>query len=211
MAADDTELDFNTDDFNFSDLGEENDKYLKPVFNSRPIRIAYENAQSIAKKIRLRKGEQIHAIVKGSFIFGDLVESLLVDKKRQCQALHISTLGMSQDNVDSLAGLLKQDYVQNLTIMVSNYFYSHERQKLIPYILKNLDHGGKLDLLVTRNHTKIILMAVDDMRLVFTGSANLRSSNNIEQFSIQESEELYQFYLDFFQDHALYSIIKRED
>jgi hypothetical protein len=124
--------------------------------------------------------------------------------------MHLSTLSMSQNNIDSLAGLLKAGRIKRLTIVLSNYFYSHEKHRLIKYLLETLDIDNRLELLILRNHTKICLMEISNIRLVMSGSANLRSSESVEQFVLQESAELYGFYKDWFDANIQHSIIDRE-
>jgi hypothetical protein len=94
--------------------------------------------------------------------------------------------------------------------MISNYFYSHEKNNLIRYLLAELDIDNRLDLIVCRNHTKITLLEIANLRLVLSGSSNLRSSQSIEQFILQDSPELFAFYKSFFTDHALHDIIKKD-
>lgn len=107
----------------------------------------------------------------------------------------ISTLSLSQNNVDSLANLMNASYIDELNLIVSVYFYGNEKYSLIPYIYKALDIGNKFQLSVADIHTKTThFETLGGRKIVMHGSANLRSSNNIEQFTIEENEELYKFY-----------------
>jgi len=210
LAGDDTELEFDISDFSLiQDEGGNTSRYIKPKFSSKPIRVEYVNAMKLAESIKLCPGEQIHSIVPGDFIFGDFIEALLTAKKAICDIMYLSTLSMSQNNIDSLANLLENGYIKHLTIMISNYFYSHEKNGLIPYMLNSLDKGNRFDCLVCRNHTKITLMQISNINIVLSGSSNLRSSQSIEQFILQENAELYDFYKQFFSDHSAYSIINQ--
>lgn len=65
---------------------------------------------------------------------------------------------------------------------------------------------------VAGNHTKICLFETDGgKKFVIHGSANLRSSDNIEQITIEETPELYVFYKEF-HDRIIndYSIINKD-
>ena len=53
-------------------------------------------------------------------------------------------------------------------------------------------------------------MEVSNIKLVMSGSANLRSSESVEQFVLQESADLYTFYQDWFEMNRQHSIIDRE-
>lgn len=205
LDGDSTELDFNLEDFD-KEIIEMTDSFIKPKLYKPKNKIDYSNAKKIANEIELRKNESIHYIVSGSFVMGDFLEALLVEKNIRVKELLISTLSMSQNNIDSLEFLIKQKYIDNLTLMISNYFYSHEKKLLIPYIKETLGKYSNFDLIVIRNHTKIILFNIDNFHVIIYGSGNLRSSNSIEQMVIQENEELYNFYKKFFQESEKFSI-----
>ena len=210
LEDDSTGLEFNLGDFNLVDDEEKNPRMMKPSFSKKPIRIDYKNAKDLVMETKLGIGEQLHTIVQGNFIFGDYIEALLVERNLYVEHLYLSTLSLSQNNVDSLQMLLEEGYIGKLTIMVSNYFYSHEKNKLIKYMVDKLDQNNKLSILVCRNHTKICLMDISNLRIVLTGSSNLRSSQSIEQFVLQESQELYTFYKDFFMCYIDKDIINKE-
>ena len=107
----------------------------------------------------------------------------------------ISTLSLSQNNVDSLHNLLKYGYIDELNLIVSVYFYGNEIRALIPYIYRQLDIDNKFQLAVAGIHTKTCQFeTLGGRKVIIHGSANLRSSGNIEQFTIEENPELYEFY-----------------
>lgn len=210
LSADDTELEFNITDFNLTDApAPAASRHVKPVFSKKPIIVDYKNAQDLARSIRLFPGEQIHGLVRGDFIFGDFIEALLFEKDAVAKNVFISTLSLSQNNIDSFRHLMDKGLIENLTLMVSNYFYSHEKHQIIRYMLGELDIDNRFQCLVCRNHTKITLLEIENIRLVITGSSNLRSSQSIEQYSIHESPELFDFYKKFFDEHAGNAIINK--
>ena len=129
--GDSTALDFKMSDFTMIDDNQEDKRYIKPKFSKRVITVKYENAQKLVKGISLFPGEQIHTIVNSNFIFGDLIESLIIDKDVICEDLYISTLSMSQNNIDSLSGLVHSGRDKKLTHTIANYFYSNEKNKLM--------------------------------------------------------------------------------
>ena len=211
LSGDDTELEFNASDFTITDgIDAQTTRYIKPKFHSNPAHADYKNARALVNDIHLAPGEQFHAIVRGDFIFGDFLEALVYEKNVTVKNMHLSTLSMSQNNIDSLTGMIEDGRIENLTLVLSNYFYSHEKYRLIKYALEKLDLDNRFDMLVIRNHTKICLMEIGNIKLVMSGSANLRSSESIEQFVLQESAELYAFYLQWFADNKQHSIINRE-
>lgn len=197
----DIDLDFDFDlDLGFNQL---NNRYQKgkQVKELPQGMVKYSNAKKLAKDTDLSKCSRYNCIISGNFIFGDYIEALLVEHNIKCTSMTISTLSMDQNNVDSLKNLFDGDYLEELNLIVSDYFYSHERSSLIPYIYKELDVDNKFQLAVAGSHTKICLMHFEDGRkVVIHGSANLRSSSNIEQFVIEVNEGLYDFWLEYHED-----------
>lgn len=191
----DFSIDFNIDlDFDFQDNFET--RYMKPikVKSLDEDQLKYEKAEELANKIEMGKNKRQFCIVSGAFIFGDFIEALIVKNNFHIKKMIISTLSMSQNNVDSLRNLYEGDYVDELKIIVSTYFYAHERHSLIPYIYKELDRKDKFQLAVADVHTKIcIFETYGGGYVVIHGSANLRSSNCVEQVVIEENEDLYKF------------------
>ena len=160
--------------------------------------LKYEYALDLAKKIVIEKNCRYFCITNGSFISGDFIEALIVKNNFHVKKMTVSTLSLSQNNVDSFINLIKGGFVEQLNLIVSVYFFSHERHGLINYIYKNLDIDNKFQLAVANTHCKTcIIETYDDLYIVIHGSNNLRSSGNIEQFSIEESKELFDFNNDY--------------
>ena len=212
----DLELDFNIDDFDISIGTEESDKtrIIKPKFHKTTSEkhLCFKNAKELAKEVKNEKGERMFCVINGSFIFGDFIEAFIYDNNIAAKEMTISTLSMNQNNIDSLLGLLKLGYIEKLNLIISAYFYSHEKNRLIKYIYENLDVDNKFQLSVARTHCKLcIFETYDNKKWVIHGSANLRSSGNIEQFMIEENEELYDFNMNY-QRRIIdtYATIKKE-
>lgn len=173
-------------------------RIMKPRIRP-PERINYRNAQDMAKQTSLEKGMNMYSFVSGNFIFGDYLEALFETGMR-VDELYICTLSLSEDNVDSLKNILLTRRCKKLNLIISHYFYSHERERLIPYLYQELDHNNLFQLAVAGIHCKIALIGEHDkgMKLVLHGSANMRSSSNVEQIQMQEDEKLYAFNKEFF-------------
>lgn len=175
----------------------ENDtiRYLKcPISTTKAVN--YENAEKLSKDIEISKNERFYCFTDGNFIFGDFIEAFLVGRNMKAKELTISTLSLTQNNVDSLRNLLVGDFVDKLNLIVSDHFYTYERDNLIEYIYELLDFEDKFQLSVCNNKSKIVLIHTENcngMKYIIHGSANLSSSNSVEQFSIEENEELFDF------------------
>lgn len=188
-------------DLSAFDLGAAEDKvttrYVKPrvYIGDRRSPVMYERAAELARDVgpAIMAGERVDAVVSGNFIFGDFIEAFAVEQNVLIDDLTLSTLSISQDNVDSLHNLIAGDYVRELNIVVSDYWYSHNRRNL-PYIYEQLDVADRFQFAVAGIHTKITLMRIGDRKLVMHGSANLRSSRSVENFVIETDPTGYDFH-----------------
>lgn len=172
-----------------------NQRYCKPAMTMAK-NVKYKNAAKLSKSIEIKQNERYYCIIDGSFIFGDFIEAFIYDRNMNVKELTLSTLSMSQENIDSFYNLIKKGYIEKLNIIVSDFFYSHERNNLVKYMYDKLDFEDRFQLSVCRTHTKICMFETEmngGRKYVIHGSANLRSSDNIEQFMIEENSELYDF------------------
>lgn len=191
-------LDLDFGDFDGLSAADNHDqRYFKPKKHIVSCsKIKYMNAEKMAKDLG-KCEDRVFALLSGSFIFGDFIEAFIVQNNWNVSRLVISTLSMSISNVESLANLINGDYVQKLDLVVSDYFYSHERNKCVKRIYEKLDVDNKLQLSVANTHTKICTIETECGRsIIIHGSANLRSSGCTEQICIENDKDLLDFYID---------------
>ncbi len=175
----------------------EETRYTLPrlVHYSEEDFVLYDNAVKLAKELRITEGMRADAFIAGSFIFGDFIEAFMTTHMAGTEEMTISTLSMSQENVDSLRLLMDKGYIGKLNLIISVYFWGHERRGLLPYIYEQLDTDDRFQLAVAGMHTKTVhFQTRGGKKIVIHGSANLRSSGSIEQFTIEENPGLYDFY-----------------
>lgn len=196
------DLDFNVADFNLLDNDsdaqpEKQDRILQPRIDKDSVtnHVMYENAEAFAEQIDLDPNVRTFAWVSGSFVFGDIIEALLFKRGVVPRELYICTLSISQENIDSLVNVMDTGYVERLVLVISGYFYSHEKFKLVPYMYEQLDqYGDRVHIVFGNYHAKIITMrTVLDHYITIHGSSNMRSSNSIEQMMLEQSKELHEF------------------
>lgn len=201
----DDSLDLDLDGFDLSlgaDLdGFEESQWIAPALDRGiPQRlIRYDNAAKLANDIEIKRGMRTFVIVSGNFIFGDFIEALFAEKQIKAKRLSISTLSLNQNNADSLANIAHGGFVDRIDLIISAWFYAHERHKkgLIPYLYATVGKDGfAFDLAVSGSHTKIAVIETEAGNwLTIHGSANLRSSGCTEQIVIEEGEDLAKFCL----------------
>jgi len=193
----DLSFDFAMPDFDsFDDDFEFETRYIQP---NAPQHIEehflkYDRAEKLAAEIKLSKNCRYFVIVNGTFYFGDFIEAVIRQYNFHVKKMTISTLSLNENNVDSLQLLMEKGFVDNLDLIVSDFFYAHERRNLIPYIYKELDIDNRFQLAAVRTHTKMCIFETHQGAFIcIHGSANLRTSDNLEQIVIEENESLYRF------------------
>ena len=192
--------DIDTFDYGLYDYDREDNntdiRYMRPSPAIVPNKcVRYDNAQALARDVVITPGMRWDVMLTGTFIFGDFIEAFLTHNMCKAVNMTIGTLSMSRENVDSLYLLMMKGYIDNLRIMTSTYFYSHERRDVIPYLYQKLDIDNRFQLAVTRIHTKTIhFQSLGGKKIIIHGSANLRSSGCVEQITIEENPTLYDFY-----------------
>lgn len=213
------EFDFDFDMFADFD-GDDNEQISTPFARvkrfKRPRVVKYKYAEQLVKDIGIiEPGEHINAIVSGNFIAGDLIEAYLSTNNLTATEIIIATLSMSRENVDSLKNI--QDYFLSgrMGLIISDFFFSHERKSGVEDIINNLSDGN-FYFAVAGIHTKITLIKTEcGQHIVIGGSANLRSSLNIEQITIDNCETLYKFHRDWMSNiinkyHVTHKMLRRE-
>lgn len=169
-------------------------KDLLKVAHRRAARqfIKPENADDIVAALPAEEGDSTHGIIPGDFVFCDLLPRLVA--KHGCPPrIDITTLSMSEGNVHTLLGLLNHPAEPAVTLLASVYFW--ETNTTIARAVETmLVPHPRFRCAVGRQHTKIMLLDYPDRVWVIEGSANLRSSNCIEQITITAAREVLEFH-----------------
>ena len=177
---------FNFSSLDFSPQGGKADGTGIPKLSLEPV--MYDNALTMAQAIDYGN-QDYFAIVAGSFIFGDLIEALCDVHDLKPKAVYLTTLGMGSNNVDSIVNLVDYLGCEKVNLIVSHYFWGTEqgdKHNLVFYMAKEFK-GRPIDVAVLQSHMKIALILSDKGNVLLAGSANLSSSNNVEQFVLLHS------------------------
>lgn len=108
----------------------------------------------------------------------------------------ISTWVIADSDIDNLIDLMKNGRIKKLKLCLGEIYpgtYPDEYSRL----LKMRDEFN-FQMVVARNHSKIMLMKNSDMDLVIESSANVNTNPRMEQTAIHNDKGLYDFYNDFF-------------
>jgi len=111
--------------------------------------------------------------------------------------LTLTTLGFNLSNNGNLCDMLDAGLVRRATVVCSHFFAKADPE-VFTVAKEKLEARGQR-ILVTRNHSKILLFATTSparSRRYWTieGSANLRSCNNLEQIALSAGRDLYEFH-----------------
>ena len=204
----------------YTDLhGEEGDSILPLPRKRKTSCVSYRNLESLVRRIDI--SQRTFCTLAGRFSVGDIPEALIVENNLSVDEIWIATLSMSYDNLHSLKNIVDGGYLEpagekNLHIIVSDFFYAHERKRdgLIGEIVWLL--GDHIVLSATRTHQKIMMFRTAcGKHIVVHGSANMRSTDNIENICIEDCEELYYFLRGQFStienDYGVYKKSRRGD
>ena len=209
------ELDFDLADFQLIDpgdfvAGEEQEHILQPKIDKRILKksVDFTNARAFARQ--LDPEARTFAWVSGSFVFGDIVEALMAECGTDIKTLYASSLGVSVENIDSFRNCLEFGFIERFVLVLSGWFYSHERSNLVPYVYEQLDgcrnaDGRQVDTQIVfgNYHAKIIAYETWERKtMTMHGSANLRTAQCVEQIMCDPDPELYEFNRGIFENIA---------
>jgi negative regulator of sigma E activity len=107
-------------------------------------------------------------------------------------AVSFATLGMRPEVADWIGQQMQAGTVTTCTAILSHYF-RHSDADSAEQVLGILERAGAKTA-ICRCHAKVILMQAGTNWLTVESSANLRSCRAIEQATVTNSQELYDFH-----------------
>lgn len=192
------DIEFDSELFEYVDEEEptEQEMYVRPKV-MKPQVVCYEYALDFAEQLRLDNETETFAFVSGNFVFGDFVEALVDLGMLSVRRMSLMTLSLNDENIDSIRNIIEWQNVERLDLVVSDYWFAHERKVggLVDYLFEELSVDGlELNVGVAAVHCKTWCIETRNGNcLTIQGSANLRSSRNVEQVHISPSHELFEF------------------
>ncbi|HEX7260287.1 MAG TPA: hypothetical protein VF258_00570, partial [Luteolibacter sp.] len=153
-----------------------------------------ENADQVIDALPVEDGGALHALVSGDFVFCHLV-TRIVDRFGPPTILTLATLSVSMKNLESLEAMLRACPEMRLHIVLSHYFQTTNKDIFIALeTLISEKFPDRFTLTIGRSHAKVALFDWGSRCLVIETSANLRSSNNLEQLAAFRDRELFEFH-----------------
>ena len=186
------DLDFDLEDFDLDDRTPDTQtRFIQPRMDPAILTqtVHFDHAMELAEKIDLSGNTRTFAWVSGAFVFGDILEALWRRRNIDIKNLAIASLSISDENIDSWAGLMAQANIERFDLLVSAYFYSHEKWDLVPYLYKQLGNDNRFQVAFGAYHLKVITLETHSGHtLTIHGSANMRSSTNVEQIMVEVND-----------------------
>jgi hypothetical protein len=138
-------------------------------------------------------GESLHALMTGLYDFMTLVGHVITNRPAPCAELRIATLAFSSRNTHEIAQLLDGGAVKSVSLLCSDFFAKHNKAEFAEAVRELTERGQAIA--APRCHAKVTcLHFADGAKLVFEGSANLRTNGNIEQFALFTDPELHDWH-----------------
>ncbi len=138
-------------------------------------------------------GESLHALMTGLYDFMTLVGHVITHHPAPCARLRIATLAFSSRNTHEIAALLDGGAVSCASLLCSDFFAKHNKAEFAEAVRELGERGVRVA--APRSHAKVTCLHFGDgVKLVFEGSANLRTNGNIEQFALFNDAELHDWH-----------------
>ncbi len=140
-------------------------------------------------------GETLHIVSNGSFDywnFAPVTLQLLAAKERDPAVFYGSTWTMNRSNVLQLLSLYDQKKLSSVTMFSGLYFKRREPAVYTTLASGLIDRGQRF--LCFENHTKIMLLGAPPDWIVMEGSANFTANPRLEQNTISNDQELFDFH-----------------
>lgn len=136
--------------------------------------------------------ESFHIISNGSFDYFNLIPTTVEHLGNICNEFYFSTWTMNLSNTRHLFEMFDSGKIKSIAALVGLYFKKRESN-----VFNELYEGLKKRnqrIFSNENHTKISLLTNGIDYISICGSANFTANPRIEQFTVHNSKELFDFH-----------------
>lgn len=161
------------------------------TYDARRLKAVKDVIQSLPEP-----GEYRHMIVFKDFIGFDVLPAMLeMAGAARYAEVYMTSLGIGMENLQQLRAMFKAKQItpKTLKLLVSDYFRRGADNPIWDQCKLDAKEYG-YGVRSARNHSKLILGKIGSAHYVTESSSNFRSCQAIEQFTITQSAELYQFH-----------------
>jgi len=140
-----------------------------------------------------KKGEVVEIITNKHLNAFVMLEMLA--QKNTCEELYLSMYCISKYTTLKIVEMIKSGLIKKAYFVISNLMKTNKQTKEFANILYNLSlNNSSVDFKAVCTHTKIALMKFGEDYFVFTGSGNVSNNARYEQYTLQNNNDLYNFY-----------------
>lgn len=116
----------------------------------------------------------------------------IIEKYGVIEELHIATYRISEKATLNLKSLLEDKQILKFTLLVNDNYETLMKDKAILLINLNKENDN-FKLMKKSSHAKVTLVKTKNEYIVISGSGNYSNNPKIEQYTIMNSKELYNF------------------
>jgi hypothetical protein len=139
-------------------------------------------------------GESLHTLLTGFFDFALVLTCVLRSRPVPCEHARVATLSFGGKNVQEIGGWLDGGYVRHLTLLCSDFMEKSCPKEYRGAVAELVEQRGQV-VGSARCHAKVVTLAfADGQRLVFEGSANLRTNKNLENLCVINDPGLHDWH-----------------
>lgn len=138
--------------------------------------------------------------VKGGFSSINFID--YISKNETIEDLFVCSLAVGKKHIQFLDKLKSEAKLKNASFIIGVIFEKRGLDKKYDYFNEfiKICKKNNWQYISTNNHAKLILMRTEQNYYVLETSGNLNENPKIEQFSFEESKELYNFYYEFIKE-----------
>jgi hypothetical protein len=139
-------------------------------------------------------GESLHTLLTGFFDFALVLTCVLRARPAPCEHARIATLSFGPKNTQEIVRWLDEGLVHRVTLLCAD-FMAKASPKVYQGAVKELAQQRGQTVGSARCHAKVCCLSfTDGLRLVFEGSANLRTNRNMENLCVVNDPGLHDWH-----------------
>jgi len=138
--------------------------------------------------------EYVHIVMRMNFPLWSIVPAILrLAAPATIEDLAVATLGFNTSNAHDLMAMLDDGRIGRVLFLCSVYFEKANGREFA-FLAEGLRTRGHR-IAAARSHAKVVAVSMSDGRaFVVESSANLRSCRNLEQMTMTQGRDIYEFH-----------------
>lgn len=163
------------------------------VLKQKDVDLIFERIGSVKDLCGLpKKGEHIRVITQKTFTSTDFL--IWIAEQETIVKLNLAVYRMNIKNSAILKDMhTKQKF--HLNIVLSSFFKTNKKAEVWHDLIADYARNTKnVNLIYCSNHAKIMCIKTKDNYYVIEGSGNMGSNSNIEQYMLDNCEDVYNFH-----------------